>query len=321
MKGISHFSTGVAVASCFPCAIEAALTGNPLYFVLGGVAGLMADTMDFKFYRFFYKHTLEVVPDPLDLDPKMIAEAIAKAVGEAANSGKPVRIKLNTIRMGADLWRRYTVEFDIPGKRVNVTLGPIVDTGGKPAPGKADREGKSASVELPCKIELDYEASTNVDIFDGPMFEMNPITNDTVVPQFIPWHRQWSHSFVVGAALGVLGWPTLGLWAGVVICAAYAAHVLVDQIGFMGSSLFWPITRHRTPGLKLTHSGESLPNLLTVWFSCLLIYWNLARHAPPSVPPTSPFRLLFWGAVVPLGAIVLARKILKKPTLACFARN
>jgi len=36
-----------------------------LYFLLGGIFGLLPDTLDFKFYRFFIKHDIEVAPDPL----------------------------------------------------------------------------------------------------------------------------------------------------------------------------------------------------------------------------------------------------------------
>ncbi len=54
MKGFSHFMSGVAVASFCPWSIDAALQGNPLFFVLGGACGILPDTLDFKVYRFFY---------------------------------------------------------------------------------------------------------------------------------------------------------------------------------------------------------------------------------------------------------------------------
>ena len=56
MKGFSHFMSGVAVASFGPWAVDAALHGNPIFFILGGACGILPDTLDFKFYRFFYKH-------------------------------------------------------------------------------------------------------------------------------------------------------------------------------------------------------------------------------------------------------------------------
>ena len=36
MKGFSHFMSGVAVASFGPWSIDAALRGDPTFFVLGG---------------------------------------------------------------------------------------------------------------------------------------------------------------------------------------------------------------------------------------------------------------------------------------------
>ena len=64
MKGLTHFMTGVAAASCFPAAVEAGSRGNPLYFILGGVFGILPDTIDFKFLRFFQRRDIEITPDP-----------------------------------------------------------------------------------------------------------------------------------------------------------------------------------------------------------------------------------------------------------------
>ena len=66
MKGIAHFSLGIAAASCFPAAVQAGAEGNPLYFILGGIFGLLPDTLDFKFYRFIYSHDVEITPDDQD---------------------------------------------------------------------------------------------------------------------------------------------------------------------------------------------------------------------------------------------------------------
>ena len=321
MKGISHFTIGVAAASCFPGAVDAAANGNPLYFILGGIFGLLPDTLDFKFYRFFYRHHAEVAPDPLDPDPQLIADAIAMAVEQAAESEKPFRIRLNTIRLGADRWQRYTIRFQIPARmepgfphlgQVEVTIGPQVDTGGtiiEPAPAKP----KIATAALPASIRLDYLATTHIDIFEGPIFQMAPQKDGTVVPEFIPWHRQWSHSILVGLMFALPAWWLWDTVAAAVIAAAYTAHAAADQLGYMGSSLFWPLTRKRTQGLKLQHSGESYPNFAAVWLSCLLIFWNLAKAADhPHVLIRLPM-LILWGIIVPhIAAQLIKRKIRKR---------
>jgi len=177
-------------------------------------------------------------------------------------------------------------------------------------------------VPLPCPVTLDYQAETQIDIFEGPIFQMSVGKDGSacppgcgasgaVVPLFIPWHRQWSHSILVGLMLAL---PAGLLWdplAGFVVAAAYTAHIALDQLGHMGSSLFWPLTLHRTAGLKLQHSGEAFPNLAAVWLSCLLIFWNLAHHAARSTIEISTTALIFWGAVIPFIAIHLGRKMLK----------
>ena len=48
MKGIAHFISGVAAASFFPWSVQAAVEGNPMYFILGGAFGILPDTLDFK---------------------------------------------------------------------------------------------------------------------------------------------------------------------------------------------------------------------------------------------------------------------------------
>ena len=298
MKGISHFVVGVAAASCFPEAVRVGAAGNPGFFILGGAFGLLPDTLDFKFLRFFHRHDIEVTPDPLRPDARMIANALAEAIHRATENGKPVDIKLNTVKLGADRWQEYTVRFDVVGKKVEVAYGPVVDTGGNPVGEQEEEPGPSASAPLLCDLRLDYLATTTIAAFDGPTFRMTPAGKNTVSPAFLPWHRRWTHSLVMcllaALVVGALWRPLAGL----VALAAGAAHVAADQLGFMGSSLFYPFCRKRTEGMKMMHSGESAANLATVWCSCAIVFWNLMR-AGYSPVPVNPVTYVFYTAVVP----------------------
>lgn len=311
MKGITHFAAGVAVASCFPHAVEAGANGNPLYFILGGCFGLLPDTFDFKFSRFFHKHDIEVAPDPARPDPQMIADAVALSINRAHETGKPVRLKLNTIRLGSDLWQRYEVRFDVPAGRVVVSYGPAVDTGRQPATDGAARrsEAPSASSGLDCEVKLDYLATTVVDIFDGPFFEMTPAGKGAVTVGFLPWHRAWSHSLTIGLMLGSIAALIWGVAAGVVGFFAHAAHVGVDQLGFMGSNLLYPFTSRRLRGAQLMHSGQAMPNLGVVWASILLIFWNLSRYARPPAQAVNPIALVLFGIILPAVIYRLLRRV------------
>ena len=294
MKGIAHFVTGVAVASCLPAVVAAGATHNPLYFVLGGVFGLLPDTLDFKFYRFFYRHDMDIVPDPNAPDPQMIADGLALAVNEAHRRKRPVRAKLHTVRLGADLWQQYVVRFDVANRRVCVRLGPAVSTSRTPigtAPAKA---------------------TVTIDILDGPTFTMQPQTDGRVLASFIPWHRAWSHSLVLAAAFAAAGWLLIDAVAATVIFASFAAHALLDQAGYLGSALWFPISRRRVPGLQRLHSADALPNFAVVWTCCLLVFWNLHRglaHAPFRLPLLG---LLFFGALLPLSGLALLRRALRE---------
>ena len=311
MKGLTHFVTGVALASCFPDAVRAGAADQPLYFVLGGVFGLLPDTLDFRFSRLLYRHDMEVIPDPQAPDPKLIADAVAHAIHRARATGKSVRIKLSTVRVGAGLWLQYRVKLDTAKQRVLVTHTGSVTTDRKPAPGGATGP-RRASAPLECQVVLDYQAETEVDIFDGPVFSMDPTPDGKVHARFLPWHREWSHSFVVGALFALLGGLAWGLLAGLVIFGAYAAHAVVDQCGFMGSNLLFPFTRRRFHGLQRAHSDDAFANFALIWTACLVIFWNLARGAPLLPGRFSLVHLLLYGALLPLLAVKGLDRILKR---------
>lgn len=289
-----------------PAAVRAGAEGDATYFLLGGICGLLPDTLDFKFVRFFARREIEVSPDPLHPDPRLIAEAVAEAIGRAHIESRPVAIKLNSIRLGADAWQQYAVHLDVARQRVRVTYGPVVDTGRNPtARPTCEAEG---AAPLPCPVTLDYEATTTVDILDGPLFRMEPAPGGRVIPRFIPWHRQWSHSLITAGCVGAGCALLWGAWAGVVACAAWAAHALLDQLGFMGASFWYPIRKTRAPGLGLTHSSQGLPNLAAVWLACLLIFWNLYRAGGASLPRIGAARYWAIGAGVPAAAAWAARR-------------
>jgi len=298
MKGIAHFISGVTAASFCPWAIKAAQNGNPMFFILGAVAGILPDTIDFKFYRFFYHHDVAVEPAPNWLDPQPIADAVAAAVAEAAATGKPVRVKLATIRMGADNWRQYRIKIDPEAGEVRVQFGPVVSTGQVPQPGTLPANRPVGLAKLAAPILQSYEPVYTVDIFDGPSFKFIRNEIEQIEIDFLPWHRNWSHSFTFGALLA--GVVSLWSWqAGTVVFGAHILHVVEDQTGHMGTNLFPPFTEKRLPGLKMMHSGDAFPNFGCVWLCCLLIFWNLYAAIPDPHYHFSFIRLIMTAMVIP----------------------
>lgn len=308
MKGFSHFMSGVAVASFGPWAIDAALQGNPLFFVLGGACGILPDTLDFKVYRFFYHHDVYVTPDPSNLDPQYAADEIARAVAMAVDEKRYVNLKLVSVRLGADFWQQYSVKFDNDNMEVLVRFGPVVNTGQVMVEGTEKGHDKIGRAKIKAKVIQTYDAALKVDIFDGPTVGLKPMENGDLDLEFLPWHREWSHSLTIGFFLGVLFALVSGLlfgnwtvaWQGLVtIFGCYGVHVVEDQLGHMGSNLFYPLTKLRTPGLQWMHSGDGLPNFLTVWGCCLLIFWNLYRRQPAMTYQFSFLHLMLVGLVIP----------------------
>ncbi|MDY7076162.1 MAG: metal-dependent hydrolase [Chloroflexota bacterium] len=295
MKGISHFITGVALATFFPQVVQAGAQGSLLP-MLGGIGGILPDTLDFKFARYFEDYSAEIDPGP-DPDPGTIADALVDSMRRAYEEGESQNVMLHTIRLGADLWREYAIRFDPENGQVAVRIGPLVNTGQVPYPGTEPDGMAQVRRKLGVPLVNTYSSEYRVNIFSGPSFRFAR-EGDKLYVHFLDWHRRWSHSLTLAAAVGLVTWLLFGKWAGVVAGLGFAAHILEDQLGFMGSNLFYPFTKKRTTGLQLLRSGDAIPNFLTVWISVLLILFNLDRFS--GQPLLNPWWFLGLAVVLPV---------------------
>jgi hypothetical protein len=305
MKGVTHYIAGIAAASCLPAVVAAAADGNPLYFMLAGLTGLLPDTLDFKCYRYFYPCRDEVIPDSRAPDAQGIADALARAVARAQADGA-ASLRLSTVRLSGDRWLPYRVTFAPARREVTVTFEQPDDD--DPTAFPLAFRCREATAPLPCDILLEGDAATRVDILDGPIWAFRRSPGQGVHAAFIPWHRQWTHSFVCVALIAALALLANGTAACVVLLAG-GLHILMDQLGHMGSAIWWPFCKPRIPGLQLAHASDSWPNLAAIWLALLLLFWNLARLTPDTALYLNPIRLFVWAGFVPLLA---ARLILPR---------
>lgn len=290
MKGISHFATGVAVGTFFPEAVHAALDGS-FILALGGIGGLLPDTIDFKFARFLEQPDILIDPHPEQFEAQKIADEIAAGIDRVRETRKRLILKCNTIRLGPDWWQQYSLKFDTQAREVIVKLGPIVNTSQLPLPASLRNvpEGR-ANIQAP--LLPTYDEYIEVDIFSGPSFALE-WRNERVEIDFIPWHRQYSHSIFMAVLFGLICGLLFGVTAGLIGGLALLAHVLEDQLGYLGSNLLWPLTGVRTNGAHLIHAGDPIPNFFTVGTSVYFIIFNLDRYsAQPTLDP-----LFFWGVL------------------------
>jgi hypothetical protein len=304
MKGIGHFLTGLAVATCFPEAMRATLDDNSLIILFGGACGLLPDTLDFRVGRYLWKHDHTFTPDLERLDAQPIAELVAKAIDEAGATRKPVRVKLNTLKISANYHRTYSIKIIPERKVVRAEIGPLktmgqIMGGGGHLPRSLPQGGEHGELvaEAPYTAEMvnTYHARTTVGIFSGPDFSFVP-DGDHVRMDFIPWHRTWAHAPALGVLCGVLGWLLWGLsgminGGGVaaltspmaltafgVGLVAFWGHTFVDQFGVLGSVLFWPFSDKRSGGFKWTHAASILGNITLNYVCIAVIMWNLIVH-------------------------------------------
>ncbi|MHC5039990.1 MAG: archaeal/vacuolar-type H+-ATPase subunit I, partial [Planctomycetota bacterium] len=123
MKGIGHFLSGLATASCFPDAVQSAGAGDPFLILLGAVSGLLPDTVDFRMCRYLWRTDHSVSPGVDRLDPKPVAETVAKAIDDAQNEQRMTTVKLDTMKLSPNYWRTYSVRIDPHEKRVTAKIG------------------------------------------------------------------------------------------------------------------------------------------------------------------------------------------------------
>ncbi len=285
MKGISHFITGVAIATFFPEVVRQAELGGLLP-MLGGIGGILPDTIDFKIARYWERFDLSIDPG-LEPDAEKIADALVAAMRRAYETGTDVNLVAHTIRVGADLWREYAIRFIPDSDEIAVRIGPLVNTGQVPLAGSEPEGAVEVRRKVGVPVRNTYSEEYKVNIFSGPTFRFAR-EGDQVRVHFLDWHHRWTHSLLlavaVGAVMGLLvglltgNWNTAG-WGGLVTGLGFAGHILEDQLGHMGSNLFWPLTRKRIPGPGLIHASDAIPNFLTVWTAVALILFNLDRFS------------------------------------------
>jgi membrane-bound metal-dependent hydrolase YbcI (DUF457 family) len=290
MKGIAHFASGLCVASCIPGVTEAAADGS-LLIALGGAAAMLPDWLDFRFARFLERRSADIAPEAgLDdaANATQIACALAAEIHAARESGPRV-VQLHPRRLGAVHWLLYCARLDPAAGAVIVTMG-------------------DASASAFCgPIDHAYDGVFDVGELGGPSVRFvrdDALGVGVVRSEFLPWHRTWSHSLLLAAGVGVLAAQVWGGVAGVVAAFGFATHVLEDQLGHLGSNLFWPLTHKRGSGLRLMHSVDAIPNMLTVWLALAITLVNLDR--------ANPIQQIDHGAFVLLGMLLPAVVLLAR---------
>jgi hypothetical protein len=283
MKGIAHFASGLCVASFVPGVVNDASQGG-LLIALGGACAMLPDTLDFRFERFIERRTAEITPDPISPSAVALAEALAHNMRAVIEDGKSRTIHLHPARRGVIDWVLYSVRFDSNGDVV-VHL---------------DNEDTPARVHVG-HMRYVYDGSIRVSELGGPSLELNRQTLDNgdvgVHVEFLPWHRRRTHSLILAMGLGLLLWATLGWQAGLVGGLGYAVHVVEDQLGYMGSNLWWPLKKSRSAGLKLLHASDAPANAATVWISLSVLLLNLDLARDFALLPRVPY--LLFVVIVP----------------------
>lgn len=251
---------------------------------------MLPDWLDFKFARFLERRDADIIPSLNSPDPQALADALAEQI-RLTTPAHPRIVQMHPARRSAMDWLLYGVRFDATHQQVRVTMNGVEAVAPAPA------------------LDYTYDGVLDVGELGGPSIRLRRSdTNAPVSIEFLPWHRAWSHSLLLGILLGVLFAFLIDVRAGFVAGLGFCVHVLEDQLGHMGSNLFWPLTRERSSGLKLLHSGDTLPNMATVWLSLSLLLLNLDRANAVPLLDLSAYLLFIVIAPMALMLGIYARR-------------
>jgi len=309
MKGLTHFLSGVGLASFIPTACRLANSdiASSYILVLGGFFGIMPDTLDFKVGQFFSRVDHDVDVDPNNPNPQRMAEQIGMAMDEAYQTGRYIKVQLYPLRLGVDLWRQYVVKFDKAKNEVVVVINEIVSTSQVPFLGTEPKSDRVGRYRIEGKMLETHGKPSVVDIMSGPQFGFRKVENQVEV-EFLPWHRTWSHSFVLGFMLSIpvwliaswlTGWG-IGWLYGLVAFLGFAIHITEDLTGHMGGSLLWPFQKDRTNGLCLFKASNSHANFAVDYLAVALLLYNLSRFAPQPPIRLGPLHYALYVLAIPL---------------------
>ncbi|MDI6642581.1 MAG: metal-dependent hydrolase [Candidatus Hodarchaeaceae archaeon] len=326
MRGITHFIMGITVATFFKSLVVGAAMYDSLLILLGGIFGLLPDTLDFKFLIYMEKHDVVIDPDPTDMRPQEIAEKIASEIDRAGTlqPGKMTKVQLHTLKLGPDLWQSYSVYFNTKMNEVVVRVGPHVTMSGVPSFGTEPPADKALGVaKYKPKLIDRYGKPSEIKGFSGPSFGFLKRKDGSIEVVFIPFHRRSGHSLTLGLGFALIGYLLTMNWiVGAVIFLGWFMHIVLDTFGHMGNNLFWPLTKQRTSGLYLLTAADPYWNAFMVYSCIAIITWNLSlynasvspSYTVPWITALGPVLYLFLVVAIPWSILGMAYYIYRART-------
>ena len=295
----AHLMTGLAWAACWPAAWKSAQNGNPTLFLLASVLGVLPDTLDHWIAQYLQRTHIHIVPDPLLPDTQMMSETLTLGIARCRDYRRSVRLQIYPGQTQTGQWHHYTIHFNNLKKRLVITHDRV-----------------ATSTPLPCTITTDESFTLETEA--KPLcLELRWVSDGRISLCVNPRQRQWSHSLVTAAGFGVLAAVMWGRPAGYIAFGAYALHSVVDQLGFTGTGLLFPLIRKNMTGLQLLlPSRKPLFHTCVIWMALLLTCWNGVRIIFPETALPSLISVILLGGVLPctiLGWIVRINRQLPAP--------
>lgn len=124
MNPYLRFLIGISASS-----VALVITANPLpehvgWLLLGGISALLPAMLSKGVAWFLRTPDMDIVPDPLDPDAKLIADALDYALDHVAQHRQPLTIRLHPVPLGQDVWLPYELRFQPLTSSLSVAFEP-----------------------------------------------------------------------------------------------------------------------------------------------------------------------------------------------------
>ncbi len=280
----ARMGLGLACAACWLSTRGG--SSHPDILLVGTVAGLLPDALDYWVARVLRRIDIHIVPDPLAPAPGLMAAALAQAVTRCHVEQRPFQLEVYPGRNQAGAWLQYHIEISNPAALVTVTH---------------DGASTSSRLSVPVTGTHPFSLTTGTEPLSLELF---PAKDGRVRMVSAFWQSGWSHSLLSALIAGLLAGTAFGYGAGLITVLAWAMHVLLDQSGYGGTAWGFPFVRHHMAGFQLWRPARArVLNLGVLWLGLLVTGLGLSRVALPGITPVNPVALLVVAGITPLAAI------------------
>lgn len=232
---------------------------RPSGLLIGAVAGVLPDVIDWWAHVLVRRPGLVITPDPADPDPRVVAEGLHAAMRAAHDKQKPCLLRLNPVPDGDGGHIDYAIDYTREHRLMAVFAAPVNRAA---CVGSTDLEDPASHVSpqhvLPLRI-----AACPLDLLLVP-------SRTRLETHDLARRAEIGHSILLLGALALAA--AVWQWrVGLAAAAAFTAHWLVDAGGRRHAAPWLPFSRRLFRGRRRWDDRGTRANAIAALLAGMLL--------------------------------------------------